>query len=346
MKGISCKLVVYPCDKFVAGFLGRLSTVLSRHGCKSKYKSKYKSKQRSWSVESITYGVPTDRCGLQLRLGIEKGLFRREGVDLTLRVVFGGPEIAAEFDTGHLKIGELGTPPGLTAIAKGARFKLIGSGVRRGAVQYFVARRQLSRWTDLKGARLGVLSAGSCSDWYMRELLRRNDIDPDKDATILGLGPRYPAILNMLAQGELDGAILSEPHVSMGEAAGYFDVWLGLNQCDFVPRMQWTIVVANDGALLREGDLIDAVLRGCRRSYHYAAEHQDEWADFGAHYFNIPRAIMMKSIEREFDNLHFDCEIDVTGLIAAIALQQKLGSIPGSLCISDILVPRFTNAPA
>ena len=297
-------------------------------------------------MESITYGVPTDRCALQLRLGIEKGFFRREGIDLTLRVVFGGPEIAAELDAGRLKIGELGTPPGLTAIANGGRFKVVGSGVRRGAVQYLVARRELSRWLDLKGARLGVLSRGSCSDWYMGELLSRNGIDPQKDVTIVALGPRYPAIMNMLAQGELDGAIISEPHVSIGEEAGYFNVWLGLNQCDFVPRMQWTIVVANHDALAEEGARIAAVLRGCRRSYRYAAEHRSEWADFGAHYFNIPRHTMMRSIDREFDDLHFGCEIDMNGLLAAIALQQKLGRIPGSLGMSDVLDLRFADAKA
>src|SRR5229473_4245079 len=97
----------------------------------------------------ISYGVPTDRCGLQLRLGIEKGFFREQGIGLNVRVVFGGPEIAAELDAGRLKIGELGTPPGLTAIAKGARFKVVGSGVRRGAVQYFVVHPRFGSWQDL-----------------------------------------------------------------------------------------------------------------------------------------------------------------------------------------------------
>ena len=190
---------------------------------------------------------------------------------------------------------------------------MVGSGVRRGAVQYFVARPQFSAWSDLDGSRLGVLSRGSCSDWYMRELLRHHGIDPEKDVTIVGLGPRYPQILDMLAQGELDGAIISEPHVTIGEEAGYFNVWLGLNRCDFAPRMQWTIVVANNDALAQEGDVIAAVLRGCRRSYRYAAEHRDEWADFGARYFGISHATMVRSIEREFDDLHFDCEIDMQG---------------------------------
>jgi hypothetical protein len=40
------------------------------------------------------------------------------------------------------------------------------------------------------------------------------------------LGPRYPQILAMLAERELDGAILSEPHVTIVEEAGYSNVWL------------------------------------------------------------------------------------------------------------------------
>src|SRR5271154_2937698 len=120
---------------------------------------------------TIEYGVPTDKCGVPLRLGIEKGFFRAEGLDLSLRIVFGGPEIAAEYDSGQLKIGELGTPPGLTAIGKGARFKIVGSSVRRGAVQYFVARPEIDGWQALTGRKLGVLTIGSCSYWFMREVV-------------------------------------------------------------------------------------------------------------------------------------------------------------------------------
>ena len=70
-------------------------------------------------TQSVSYGVPTDRCGLQLRLGIEKGFFREHGIDLSLRVVFGGPEIAAEFDSGRLKVGELGYAAGTDRTRQG-----------------------------------------------------------------------------------------------------------------------------------------------------------------------------------------------------------------------------------
>jgi ABC-type nitrate/sulfonate/bicarbonate transport system substrate-binding protein len=293
----------------------------------------------------IEYGVPTNRCGLQLRLGIEKGFFRDEGVDLRLRIVFGGPEIAAEFDSGCLKLGELGTPPGLTALTNGARFKIIGSSVRRGAVQYFVANPRFTHWHEFVGCNFGALSRGSCSDWYMREVLKHHAIDPETDVTIVSLGSRYPQILNLLANGELDGAIISEPHVTMGEQAGLFKVWLGLNKLDFVPRMQWSIAVANNEFLAKEPDLVESVLRGCRRSYRYAATYRDEWADFGANYFGIARETMAKSIDREFPDLHFDCEIDFEGMEAAIALQQKLGAVRGPLRLADIVDGKFASAP-
>jgi hypothetical protein len=39
----------------------------------------------------------------------------------------------------------------LVALADGARFKIIGSGVRRGAVQFFVAHPRLAEWSELEG---------------------------------------------------------------------------------------------------------------------------------------------------------------------------------------------------
>ena len=77
---------------------------------------------------AVEYGVPTHRCRLQLRLGAEKQFFREEGIDLDLRIAFGGSEIAAGYDSGWLLVGEMGTPPGLTALTKGARSKIVGTG--------------------------------------------------------------------------------------------------------------------------------------------------------------------------------------------------------------------------
>ena len=289
----------------------------------------------------LEYGIPTDKEALQLRLGIDRGIFREEGIDLTLKIVFGGPEIARAYDGGELKIGELGTPPAITALGRGSRFRIVASSVRRRAVQYFVAAPGIGDWADLRGRTVAALSIGSCSYWFLREILQRRGLDPDRDVKIVGLGERYPQVVELFHKGELSGAVLSEPNVSIGEAGGAFRVLMGLTDAAFCPDMQWSVVVAGPGTLEREPELIRAVLRGCRRSYRYAQEHRDEWIGYGADYFGIERETMAKSIAREGPGLHADGELDMAGLELAIALQVRLGALKQALRAQDIVDLRF-----
>jgi NitT/TauT family transport system substrate-binding protein len=293
---------------------------------------------------ALEYGIPTDKEALQLRLGIARGFFLDEGVDLSLKVVFGGPEIARAYDTGALRIGELGSPPATTAIARGARFKVVGSGVRRRAVQYFVAAPDIRDWNDLRGKTVAALSLGSCSYWFMREVLQSHGLDPDADVTIVGLGERYPKVIDDFVDATLAGAVLSEPNVSIGEQAGAFHVMQALTDPAYCPNMQWGVIVASPETLAREPELIRSVLRGCQKSYRYAATHRDEWIAFGAEYFAIAPATMAMSIERELAGLHFDCEVDMRGLQQAIDLQIRLGAIDRPMRAGDIVDSRFRRS--
>ena len=294
---------------------------------------------------ALEYGIPTNTAGLQLRLGIARGFFRAEGIELALKIIFGGPEIARAYDSGVLKIGELGTPPATTAISRGARFKLVASSVKRSALQYLVAAPAVRDWSDLRGKTLAALTIGSCSYWFLRQVLQHHGLDPDADLKIVGLGERYPRVIDLFRSGELAGAVLSEPNVSIGEAGGAYRIMLALTDPAFCPDMQWSVVVAGPGTLTNEPELIRAVLRGCQRSYHYAADHRDEWIAFGADYFGIARETMAKSIEREMSGLHFDGEIEMRALQQAIDLQVRLGAIKQPLRAQDIVDLRFLPAP-
>lgn len=294
---------------------------------------------------ALAYGIPTDTAALPLRLGIARGFFREEGIDLSLRTIFGGPEIARAYDAGELKIGELGTPPATTAISRGARFKLVASGVKRNALQYLVAAPTIRDWGDLRGKTMATLTIGSCSYWFMRQVLQHHGLDPDADLKIVGLGERYPDVIDLFRSGELTGAVLSEPNVSMGEASGAFRIMLALTDPAFCPDMQWSVVVAGPDTLANEPELVRALLRGCQKSYHYAAAHPDEWIAFGADYFGMARETMARSIEREKSGLHFDGQIDMRGLQQAIDLQMRLGAIKQPMLARDIVDLRFLPAP-
>ena len=285
----------------------------------------------------VEYGIPTDKEAIQLRLGIERGFFREEGLDFSLRIIFGGPEIAAAYSAGTLKIGELGSPPATTALSKGARFRIVASSIRAQALQYLVAAPGVVTWADLRGGTAAALSIGSCSYWFMRRVLEGHGLDPDRDLTIVGLGSRYPRVVELFESGELRAAVLSEPNVSIGEDRGAFRVFQALTDPEFCPTMQWSVTVANLDAIEAEPALIRAVLRGCRRSYRHAIDNPDELASFGAAYFNIPVATMRKSIEREAGGLRADGRIERAQLDEAIALQQRLGAFTTPLAFEDIV---------
>lgn len=294
----------------------------------------------------VEYGIPTDKEAIQLRLGIAKGFFREEGLDFSLRVVFGGPEIAARYDSGALKVGELGSPPATTALSRGARFRIVGSCIRRRALQYLVVHPDIADWDDLRGKTAAALSIGSCSYWFMRTVLSHHGLDPDHDLKLVGLGGRYPQVTDLFDAGELQAAVLSEPNISIGEDGGHFRVMQALTDPQFCPTMQWSVIVANQDVIAREPKLLRAVLRGCVRSYRYAMAQPDELADFGAAYFGIARATMEKSIRRESPDLHADGMVDMTGLAEAIELQHRLGAFSAPMRAEDIVDLRFLPGAA
>lgn len=291
----------------------------------------------------LDYGVPTDRSGLDVRWAVETGLFAREGIDLDVRVVFGGPEIAAAYDGGDLKVGELGTPPGLTAIAKGHRFRIVGSGLQRGVSLQFLVGTDIETWADLRGRTLGALTLGSCSYWYLRDLLAQHGLDPDRDVTIRGLGPDYADQLDLFSRGEISGLLSAEPNGALGEHLGVLRSWGPVHALADVPALQWVIQVANDAFRKAEPDLLRAVLDVTRRAKRHLVDHPDELVAFTARHFGLPRDVAAVAVAREKPFLGGDGRLDREGLANAVALQHRLGAIAEQRAPAWFVAPGFDD---
>ncbi len=292
-------------------------------------------------MRHIAYGIPTDKEAIQLRLGRELGFFRDEGIDLTIKVVFGGPEIARQFDQGILTIGELGSPPALVALEKGHRFSIVASSIRQRALQYLVARPDIRQVQSLRGQRVAALSVGSCSYWFLRQVMIHHGLDPDRDVEIVGLGRDYPRVVDLFRTGELAGAVISEPNVSIGEACNAFAILESLAAEEFSPRMQWSVIVANRDFATKEPDTVSAILRACFRSYQHCMLHPEDLIAFGANYFCTSEAAMKRSLERESGGLCADGQLSAQALEDAIDLQLRLGAIHRRPSLTEIVDTRF-----
>ncbi len=292
----------------------------------------------------LVYGVPNDRSGLDIRFGIEKGFFAQEGIDLSVRVVFGGPELYAAFDTGAIKIGQLGSPPAITGIAHRKNFRILGSGLNRRASMHLMVHPTIKAWEDLRGKTLGALTIGSCSYWYLRDLLAQKGVGPN-DVEFRGLGLDYPQQLDLFANGEIFALLTMEPNSAIGEARGVIKYWGDVLSLADLPELQWLVHVANRDFLGQEPDLVRTLLRTAARSARYMFNHRDEWIEFTARHCNIAEEVAAKSIERDLPFLHFDGQLDQSGLENAIAFQHKIGAIPQRLPVSHFVEDGFSPKP-
>lgn len=278
-------------------------------------------------LQKIKYGVPSGNDALTVRFGIAEGIFETEGLDLTMQVVFGGPEIAAAFDGGDVQIGSLGSPSGIPAMAAGKRFRIIASGCRQKPHMYLGVRKDIHGYDDLKGKRIGLLSIGSCPSWIVHKILAHHGLSAETDVTLVPLHDQYPRIIEIMADGGFEACLATEPNLSIGEDKGILDIWAAAYDPKYLPQFQWIVRVANLDMIEHHPETIEAVLRGCRASAHHARANMAEFSRFVARYYGASEASARRAMEREMALYQLDCQLDMAGLQNAVDMLYELGGI-------------------
>lgn len=296
-------------------------------------------------TRSFVYGAVTSHASVLSRFAVEAGFFARQGIDLQVKTVFGGPEMSAAVEAGDVHVGEVGTPPGLTAIGEGRRIRIVGSALDRGLAFFLIARPDIATWADFKGKTVAALSKGSCGYWYLRDILSQNGVDPDADVTFRHLGSEFGRQLELLEKDEISGLLASEPYVSLGERSGVTRLWGGPQALADVPSIQWSIQIASEDFIARDPDLLRDVLEIVRQTAHYAQANPDEWRAFYRKLHKVDDEIARRAIEAEWPYFHFDGQIDREGLERALDLQFRIGSTQRRLDFDAVTDLRYQPEP-
>ncbi|MBW1867338.1 MAG: ABC transporter substrate-binding protein, partial [Deltaproteobacteria bacterium] len=167
--------------------------------------------------ETVVWGAPSvwiER--LPLFFGKETGLFQQRGISLVIEISYGGPELVQAVEDEKIFIGEIGLPPFIKAYSRGVPIRLIGSTFIQKLDHYVAARPQIRSLSDLRGKKIGILSHGSCDEYFIRWMLNAEGIDPDKEVRLVPLGDAY-GDLECFSSGKIDAGFLVEPKLSLGE---------------------------------------------------------------------------------------------------------------------------------
>jgi NitT/TauT family transport system substrate-binding protein len=147
----------------------------------------------------------------------EAGLFRKNGLEVDLLFIPGGPTAAAAMLAGEVQAVAMAGPAVVASNLAGTDLVMIAGIVNTFAFQ-MITVKSITSPAQLRGKRVGVNRFGTAPDIAARFALRRMGMDP-AEVTILQLGEQSTRLAAMKA-GQLEAAIVLPPITTIAQREG------------------------------------------------------------------------------------------------------------------------------
>ena len=149
----------------------------------------------------------------------EAGLFSKYGIDARLVVFDGGATLAQAAIAGEVKFANTSGPVSISSRSAGADRIIVAAHIN--ILPYsLIAAKGITRWEQLKGKRIAISRFGSGTDTAVRLVLEKFGLNPDKDVTILQLGPQTTRF-SALVSGSTDATLVAPPFDVTAKKQGY-----------------------------------------------------------------------------------------------------------------------------
>jgi NitT/TauT family transport system substrate-binding protein len=246
---------------------------------------------KSGTAEVLKIAIPsTTQAVLAFTIARDKGYYRAEGLDVEL-ILMSAPIASRALLSGDVAVATVGGA-GLPPVLRGSPFKFLFTTYNR-AMFWLYAKPEIRDVKGLKGKRVGVSGIGSGPDSLLREILRRNGLDANRDVAILSLGV-MPTIYTGLQSGTVDAAMLSPPVTFKAEEAGFREL-VSFPKQDLV-ELQGSILV-RDASLQSDPAQMERFLRGTYKGFLYMKENRNGTIPILSRYLQVNESVAAKAYD-------------------------------------------------
>jgi len=243
-------------------------------------------------AETFKVAMPsTTQAVLPFTIARDKGYYRAEGLDVEL-ILMSAPNASRALLSGDVTVATVGGA-GMPPVLRGSPMKFLFTTYNR-AMFWLYAKPEIRDVKALKGKRVGVSGIGSGPDSLLREILRLNGLDANRDVTILSLGV-MPTIYSGLQSGIVDGAMLSPPVTFKAEEAGFREL-VAFPKQDLV-ELQGSILV-RDATLQAEPVQMERFLRASYKGFLHIKENRAATLPIIARYLQVSDAQAAKAYDQ------------------------------------------------
>ena len=284
---------------------------------------------------------------LPMFVGVDKGLFKKHGVDLKLKVVNTGTDMVNAMTKREVQIGDMSVTTFLKARHAGSPFLVVGMIMNDATNTYadsplaIVARRGsgITRVEDLKGKRIG-LAKEQTSDEYLKMVLARRGLNYGEMNIQNIMAP--PALVKAFADGKIDAMVSWEPFNTMGllGAPQSYEVLRGGGHLSYM-----MIATVHDPMVQENPKLIQAFVNGLAAASHYTRQNRNEAVEIFAKW--VP-GVNLEVARKAVQHINYDPRISRQSLQAFENAQKELLqlTIKGAkaIPIGSIVLTSYTEA--
>lgn len=285
-------------------------------------------------VTRLTVGVLPIANAAPLYLGMEKGFFREEGLELTPQLAQSGNELATTLVSGDSQVAFLGYVPVIVARAQGLPLTVVanadnGADTAEEEWQVILSRRgsEIREPADLQGKTIAVNALRGVAEVGLKAALDAEGVDPGSIELLEIPFPEMPAAL----EGRRVDAIWGvEPFLTQALGEGAQEVlapYPSLGKA--FPNGTYA---TTDQYLEQNADVMERFTRAMNRSSQYATEHPDEARAIIPTFTEIPEAVA-----QEMRLPLWPTEIDRAQLEDLIGYTQKYGIIDETFPVDEMI---------
>ncbi|HKA45872.1 MAG TPA: ABC transporter substrate-binding protein [Burkholderiales bacterium] len=285
---------------------------------------------------------------LPMFVGVEKGLFKKHGIDVKLKVVNTGTDMVNAMKKNEVQIGDMSVTTFLKARHDGSPFTVVGfimndaNATNADDPLAIVARKDsgVRSVEDLKGKRVG-LAREQTSDEYLKMVLARRGLKYEEVDIENIMSP--PALTGALAQGKVDAVVSWEPFNTMvlEGAAGSYVVLRGGGHLSYI-----MVATVHDPMLRDNPKAVQSFVNGLAAASHYTRQNRSEAVEIFAKWVpNVDLNVARKAIQ----HIKYDPRVSRASLQAFENAQNdllKLTLKPGTqpIKVTDIVLASYTEA--
>jgi NitT/TauT family transport system substrate-binding protein len=219
----------------------------------------------------------------------DAGYFTKEGLQDDIILIPSGTHLAQVTVAGEIDIGSLNGSSAIAAALQGADLKIIGNSGNKMVFSLYV-RPEIKTVEAMKGKRIGITRFGSAPDISVRYALRKYNINPDKDLTLIQLG-FMATVAAGLQGGSIEGGVVSPPTQFAIDKAGFREL-ISITDMDFAFPNPALVAV---GPIIRsKPDVINRFMRAYTRGIHRARTDREFTYKSLAKYTKIQDTVVLQ----------------------------------------------------